>query len=94
MPLAKNNFRDMPWVNLEFEKRLALFYQTIIGLAELHQQKIIHGNIFPESLLILTESRPTIKDQFPPRRAVISLNMRKRKKKPKEEARRKCLRRA
>ncbi|KAL7916759.1 kinase-like domain-containing protein [Trichoderma velutinum] len=82
MPLAKNNFRDMPWVNLEFEKRLALFYQTLLGLAELHQQNITHGDILPESLLIFTEPESTTKGQFPPRRAVISLNMRKRKKKP------------
>ncbi|KKO99133.1 hypothetical protein THAR02_08767 [Trichoderma harzianum] len=84
MPLAKNNFRDMPWVDLEFKERLALFYQTLIGLAELHRQKIIHGNILPESLLILTESEPITKGQFPSKRAVISLNMRKRKKNPDE----------
>ncbi|KAL6820018.1 kinase-like domain-containing protein [Trichoderma camerunense] len=81
-PLAKNNFRDMPWVNIEFEKRLALFYQTLLGLADLHQQNITHGDILPESLLIFTENESTTKAQSPPRRAVISLNMRKRKKKP------------
>ncbi|KAK4061989.1 uncharacterized protein Triagg1_10152 [Trichoderma aggressivum f. europaeum] len=82
MPLANNNFRDMPWVNLEFEKRLALFYQTLLGLAELHQQNMTHGDILPESLLIFTEPESATEDQSPPRRAVISLNMRKRKKKP------------
>ncbi|KAL7958008.1 kinase-like domain-containing protein [Trichoderma compactum] len=83
MPLAENNFRDMPWVNLDFERRLALFHQTLSGLAELHQQDITHGHILPESLLIFTKPETTTtKDQSPPRRAVISLNMRKRKKKP------------
>jgi serine/threonine protein kinase len=84
MPLAENNFRDMPWVDIKFEKRLALFYQTLSGLAELHQQKIIHGNILPESLLILAEPKPATlaKRQSTPRRAVISLNMRERKKTP------------
>lgn len=81
-PLAKNNFRDMPWVNIAYEKRLALFYQTLLGLAELHQKNITHGDILPESLLIFTEPENTTKAQFPPRRAVISLNMRKRKEKP------------
>ncbi|KAL6691243.1 kinase-like domain-containing protein [Trichoderma pleuroticola] len=82
MPLAKNNFRDMPWMNLKFEKRLALFYQTLLGLAELHQQNMTHGDILPESLLIFTEPESTTNAQSPPRRAVVALNMRKRKKKP------------
>ncbi|PKK50011.1 hypothetical protein CI102_7193 [Trichoderma harzianum] len=83
MPLAKNNFRDMPWVNIAYEKRLALFHQTLLGLVELHQQSITHGDIIPESLLIFTEpEESTSKAPFPPRRAAISLNMRKPNKKP------------
>lgn len=82
MPLAKNNFCDMPWAKIEYEKRLALFYQTLTGLAELHQQNIIHGNILPESLLIFAEPELMTEGKSPPQRAVISLNMRKRKKKP------------
>ncbi|KAL6796294.1 kinase-like domain-containing protein [Trichoderma sp. SZMC 28013] len=82
MPLAKNNFRNMPWGNIEFEKRLALFYQTLLGLADLHQQNITHGHILPESLLIFTEPESATNAQSPPRRAVISLSMRKRNEKP------------
>ncbi|KAL7798342.1 hypothetical protein V8C37DRAFT_367426 [Trichoderma ceciliae] len=82
MPLARHNFHNMPWVKIEAKKCPDLFYQTLLGLAELHQKNIIHGNILPESLLILTETAPATssKNQFPPRRAVISLNMRRIKK--------------
>ncbi|KAL7941131.1 kinase-like domain-containing protein [Trichoderma barbatum] len=78
MPLAKNNFLDVSWLDIEFENRLALFYQTLTGLAELHQQEIAHGNISPKSLLILAEAEPVSLA----RRAVVSVNMHKRKKEP------------
>ncbi|EHK23016.1 uncharacterized protein TRIVIDRAFT_230726 [Trichoderma virens Gv29-8] len=85
MPLAKYNFCDLPWEHINFENRLALFYHTLSGLAELHQQSITHGSISPESLLILSESKLTtlVNGQSAPRRAVISLSMQKRKTKPK-----------
>jgi serine/threonine protein kinase len=82
MPLAMKSFYDMPWAEIEFEKRLPLLHHTLVGLAELHQQNIIHGNILPESLLIFTKPGLMTKGKSPPERAVISLNMRKRKKQP------------
>lgn len=82
MPLAMNSFYDMPWVEIEFEKRLPLLYQTLVGLAELHQQNSIHGNILPEPLLIFTKPGLMTEGKSPPERAVISLNMRKRKEEP------------
>ncbi|KAL7928494.1 hypothetical protein V8C35DRAFT_231786 [Trichoderma chlorosporum] len=78
MPLAKYNFRDRLWAKVNFEERLALFHQTLLGLAELHSQNMTSGMILPESLLIL----PELKDQIPSERAFISLNMQERKKKP------------
>ncbi|KAL7928414.1 hypothetical protein V8C35DRAFT_325947 [Trichoderma chlorosporum] len=84
MPLAKNSFCDMPWADIAFKKCLGLFYQTLVGLAKLHWQKIAHGSILPESLLIVDDSEPSIlaKGQSPLKRAFISLSMQKRKKKP------------
>ncbi|KAL7903970.1 kinase-like domain-containing protein [Trichoderma velutinum] len=82
MPLAKHNFRDLPWRKFDFQERLALFYETLSGLVELHQCGIIHGNILPESLLILTELESTTKGQSPPTRAFIPLKIHKRKEKP------------
>ncbi|KAK1253082.1 hypothetical protein MKX08_004269 [Trichoderma sp. CBMAI-0020] len=82
MPLAQNNFCDMPWAEVEFENRLTFFYQTLVGLAELHRQNIFHGNMLPESLLVFTEPVPMAEGKSRPQRAVISLNMRRRKKEP------------
>ncbi|KAL7893622.1 kinase-like domain-containing protein [Trichoderma sp. SZMC 28014] len=82
MPLATNNFCDMPWAEIEYENCLAFFYQTLVGLAELHRQNIVHGHLVPESLLIFTEPESMAESKSPTQRAVISINMRKRKKKP------------
>ncbi|EHK43253.1 hypothetical protein TRIATDRAFT_285878 [Trichoderma atroviride IMI 206040] len=40
-PLAKYNFRSMRWADVEYQQRLLYFYQTLIGLAELHQQILV-----------------------------------------------------
>lgn len=78
MPLAKNNFHNMPWYTIVFEERLALLYQTLVGLVELHQLEITHENILPESLLILAEPEPIAEGQFRSGRAVLSLDMQKK----------------
>ncbi|KAH6606231.1 hypothetical protein Trco_005384 [Trichoderma cornu-damae] len=81
-PLAKYSFGDMPWQEVKIENRHALFHQTLVGLAELHEKNIIHGNILPESLLILAEDKPATaaNDQTLAWRAAISLNMQQAKK--------------
>ncbi|UKZ58334.1 hypothetical protein TrVGV298_012202 [Trichoderma virens] len=77
MPLAEHHFLNMPWVKIDTHTRLLYFYQTLTGLAELHRHDVVHGNILPESLLILPgiESTAMI-DRNLPRKAVISLCMR------------------
>ncbi|KAL7963256.1 kinase-like domain-containing protein [Trichoderma compactum] len=81
MPLAEDSFRGTEWTKIN-EARLALFYQTLLGLSKLHEKHITHGSILPESLLFLTE--PDFKTEGQPltKTAVISLNIRERKKKP------------
>ncbi|KAL6807677.1 kinase-like domain-containing protein [Trichoderma sp. SZMC 28013] len=81
MPLAENSFRDMKWNKID-KARLALFYQTLLGLSKLHEKNITHGSILPESLLFLTETDFKPEDQPLTITAVISLNIRERKKKP------------
>ncbi|KAL7921409.1 kinase-like domain-containing protein [Trichoderma austrokoningii] len=77
-PLAKHSFVDMPWNDVEYENRLVFLYQTLSGLVKLHQQRVIHGNIRPDSLLIFdapesTESTESAgKLNALPGRAVIS----------------------
>ncbi|KAL7928151.1 hypothetical protein V8C35DRAFT_318817 [Trichoderma chlorosporum] len=53
MPMASYNFLDLPWIKLKADKRLLYLHQTLLGLAELHDQNLVHGNIRPGSLLIL-----------------------------------------
>ncbi|KAL7941248.1 kinase-like domain-containing protein [Trichoderma barbatum] len=74
MPLAEHDFVTMPWVKIDTNTRLLYFYQTLGGLAELHRQDMTHGNILPESLLILPGTKSTpMADRSLPRKAVISL---------------------
>ncbi|KAK1240356.1 hypothetical protein MKX07_004384 [Trichoderma sp. CBMAI-0711] len=76
MPLAKYTFLNMPWVEVQPKTRLLLFYQTLVGLAELHRQGIIHGNIRPDSLFVLPSIQPSpTADRSVPKKAVISLCM-------------------
>lgn len=82
MPLAEHDFLNMPWVKIETNTRLLYFYQTLLGLAELHRQDIAHGNILPESLLILgdTKDASTASDRSLSKQAVISLCIRRLEK--------------
>ncbi|KAL7792557.1 kinase-like domain-containing protein [Trichoderma ceciliae] len=60
MPLAEYNFLDLPWSKVAYEVRLSYIHQTLLGLADLHEQGIVHGNIRPESLLILASIKHTL----------------------------------
>ncbi|PON20263.1 hypothetical protein TGAM01_v210859 [Trichoderma gamsii] len=64
-------FANVQWSKL-YENRCRLCYQTLLGLAELHQKDISHGNIHPESLLIFTKLESMSVN------AVISLDMQPR----------------
>ncbi|KAF3066625.1 hypothetical protein CFAM422_008732 [Trichoderma lentiforme] len=76
MPLAEHHFLNMPWKKIDTNTRLLYFHQTLVGLAELHRQDVTHGNITPESLLLLPGTKPTpMTDRSLPRKAVISLSM-------------------
>ncbi|TFB00113.1 hypothetical protein CCMA1212_008346 [Trichoderma ghanense] len=76
MPLAKYTFLNMPWAEVQPKTRLLLFYQTLVGLAELHRQGITHGNIQPDSLFVLPSIQPSpTLDRSVPKKAVISLCM-------------------
>jgi serine/threonine protein kinase len=79
MPLAEHNFRNLSWRRESSGTRLRYFYQTLLGLNELHEHKIVHGNIRPESLLILADTKCTLSadDHHLPKKAVISLYMRR-----------------
>jgi serine/threonine protein kinase len=82
MPLAEHDFLNMPWVKISTNTRLLYFYQTLTGLAELHRQDITHGNILPGSLLILADTKgdPTSDSRSLPKRAAISLYIRRLEK--------------
>ncbi|KAM0245757.1 hypothetical protein ACHAQJ_010474 [Trichoderma viride] len=79
MPLAEYNFRNFRWGKESPSTRLRYFYQTLVGLNQLHQDKIVHGNIRPESLLILADTKCTLSADHHslPKKAVISLCMRR-----------------
>ncbi|PTB63274.1 hypothetical protein BBK36DRAFT_22557 [Trichoderma citrinoviride] len=84
MPLAKYNFLNMPWAEVQAKTRLLFFYQTLAGLAELHRQGITHGNIQPDSLFVLPSIQPSpTVDRSVPKKAVISLYMRQKTGTPK-----------
>ncbi|KAL6896314.1 hypothetical protein GGI43DRAFT_112970 [Trichoderma evansii] len=76
-PLAKYNFRNMQWPYLEYRQRLLYFYQTLLGLSELHQQDTFHGQIMPESLVLVEDVRDAEpdKNQPPLLRALLSLSI-------------------
>ncbi|KAL7899171.1 hypothetical protein HDV63DRAFT_372502 [Trichoderma sp. SZMC 28014] len=62
MPLTANNFRDASWDQISVQDRLRYFYQTLQGLAELHQQHSTHGCILPDSLVFRERELPSSKD--------------------------------
>lgn len=84
MPLAEHNFFTMPWAKVDINTRLLYLFQTLTGLSEIHRQDITHGNILPESLLILAdtkvESLPGVNSL--PKKAAISLYIQPLGKKP------------
>ncbi|KAH6605372.1 hypothetical protein Trco_007079 [Trichoderma cornu-damae] len=57
MPLASYNFLDLPWTKVANNIRLAYLHQTLLGLANLHRQGLVHGNIRPGSLLVLGDAK-------------------------------------
>ncbi|KKO97671.1 hypothetical protein THAR02_10217 [Trichoderma harzianum] len=76
MPLASYNFLDLPWSKVRTEMRLFYFHQTLLGLAELHEQNLAHGNIRPGSLLILGDAKHKLRlNKSATQKAVISLSM-------------------
>ncbi|KAL7931385.1 kinase-like domain-containing protein [Trichoderma chlorosporum] len=76
MPLAEHHFLTLPWLKIDTNNRLFYFHQTLVGLAELHRQGITHGNISPESLLVLADPKSTpTADHSLPKKAVIALCM-------------------
>ncbi|KAL7921793.1 kinase-like domain-containing protein [Trichoderma austrokoningii] len=79
-PLANENFADSPWFLIAVEERLSYFYQTLSGLSELHEHGIVHGNILPESLLLLTERSADDTEDKSSKRAVILISMKRLKK--------------
>ncbi|KAL6796251.1 kinase-like domain-containing protein [Trichoderma sp. SZMC 28013] len=74
-PLAKHNFRSMEWKKIEYQQWISYFYQTLLGLAELHRRRVPHGRIIPESLLLLEDTPDVIpaRNQPPLMRAFLSL---------------------
>lgn len=52
MPLAEQNFLHDCWRQFKTMESATYLYHTLRGLAELHNQGFIHGNIRPELLLI------------------------------------------
>ncbi|KAK1252744.1 hypothetical protein MKX08_003931, partial [Trichoderma sp. CBMAI-0020] len=52
MPLAEQNFLHNRWAQFKTMESVTYLYHTLCGLAELHNQGFIHGNIRLELLLI------------------------------------------
>lgn len=52
MPLAEQNFDHYRWRQFKTKENVTYLYHTLSGLAELHKQGLVHGNIRPELLLI------------------------------------------
>ncbi|KAL7804781.1 kinase-like domain-containing protein [Trichoderma aethiopicum] len=78
MPLARYTFLDAPWSEIQPTTRLLFFYQTLVGLAELHRQGVTHGNIEPGSLFVLPSIQPSPSvDRSVPKKAVLSLSMKR-----------------
>lgn len=84
VPLAEHDFLNMPWANIDINTRLLYLLQTLAGLSEIHRQDVAHGNISPESLLILadTKGEPLPGVNSLPKKAAISLSIQPLGKKP------------
>ncbi|KAL7893512.1 kinase-like domain-containing protein [Trichoderma sp. SZMC 28014] len=84
VPLAEHNFLNMPWAKTDTNTRLLYLFQTLTGLSEIHRQDVAHGNISPESLLILadTKGEPLPGVSSLPKKAAISLSIQPLGKKP------------
>lgn len=84
VPLAEHDFLNMPWAKIDINTRLLYLFQTLEGLCEIHRQHITHGNILPESLLILadTKGEPLPGVNALPKRAAISLHIQPLGKRP------------
>ncbi|UKZ74165.1 hypothetical protein TrVFT333_001824 [Trichoderma virens FT-333] len=84
MPLASYNFLNLPWSKLVADMRLLHLHQTLLGLAELHEQGLVHGNIRPESLLILGDTTHELRlntKSLATQKVVLSLSMSRMDKK-------------
>lgn len=56
VPLYEYNFETMPWARLTTVARLRYCYQTLVGLANIHNRGCIHGGIRACSLWLLPDS--------------------------------------
>ncbi|GAP89017.1 putative serine threonine protein kinase [Rosellinia necatrix] len=59
--LAEYHFLSMPWskLGMGLDVRLDYFHQTLKGLGELHNKGLIHGQLRPESLVLVpTQENP------------------------------------
>jgi hypothetical protein len=52
-PLPEFDFSNAPWDKFSVGTRRALFHQTLVGLARIHDHGMIHGRICPESLVLV-----------------------------------------
>ncbi|KAK1247042.1 hypothetical protein MKX08_000844 [Trichoderma sp. CBMAI-0020] len=77
VPLASYNFFNLPWSKLEVNKRLLYLHQTLLALAELHNQQLVHGNIQPRSLLIMGDKLRLDSETLSTQKVVLSLSMRR-----------------
>ncbi|KAH8165107.1 hypothetical protein CIB48_g3129 [Xylaria polymorpha] len=63
MPLARSDFQTMTptqWRGLEPITCLDYFRQTLSGLGKIHDMGLVHGNIRPKSLMIISPSKAAI----------------------------------
>ncbi|KAK7740990.1 hypothetical protein SLS53_005053 [Cytospora paraplurivora] len=58
MPYARYDFNNAPWPEIPMATRLALFRQVLEGLRNLHAAGIMHRDISPKNLLILSLRTP------------------------------------
>ncbi|ORY55901.1 kinase-like domain-containing protein [Pseudomassariella vexata] len=58
MPLARYDFDSTPWADVDPKTRLGLFHQTLQGLEAIHDAGIMHRDISPRNLLVLSLDPP------------------------------------